>query len=282
MTGTQALSHAVARLREAGIDDPARDARRIMAHVLGVAPGRLTLVLPDMISEAQVENLGALIERRGRREPVSHLIGTRAFFGRDFRVNSAVLDPRPETEILIEQGLAGDFSHVLDLGTGSGCIILTLLAERPTAQGTGTDLSEDALSVAQENAARVSVQDRVTWGHGAWFNAVAAGQHFDLIVSNPPYIAANEMPGLAPELAFEPRMALTDEADGLTAYRAIAAGARAHLTPHGRLIVEIGPTQGAAVAKLFRAAGLAKVAIHPDLDGRDRVVSGANLPRTDL
>jgi release factor glutamine methyltransferase len=282
MTGTQALTQAVARLREAGIDDPARDARRIMAHVLGVAPGRLTLVLPDLITDTQSAEMAALIERRAQREPVSHLIGVRAFFGREFRVSAAVLDPRPETETLIQQALIESFSRVLDLGTGSGCIILTLLAEHADATGSGTDLSADALSVAQENAARLSVKDRVTWGHGPWFDAVRSGQLFDLIVSNPPYIAADEMAGLAPELMFEPRIALTDEADGLTAYRAIAAGALAHLTPQGRLIVEIGPTQGAAVAELFRAAGLGNVAIHPDLDGRDRVVSGANLPRTDL
>lgn len=281
MTGTEALARAVASLRGAGIDDPARDARRLLAHVLGVAAGRLTLVLPDPISEEEVERFDALIARRAAREPVSHLTGIRSFYGRDFQVSPAVLDPRPETETLIEQALATDFSSVLDLGTGSGCILLTLLAERPGAQGIGTDLSPDALAVAQANADRLNVSARASWAEGSWYAALPYDRRFDLIVSNPPYIALTEMPGLAPELAFEPRMALTDEADGLTAYRAIAAGALAHLHPQGRLIVEIGPTQGTAVADLFRAAGLENVAVHPDLDGRDRVVVGANLPRTD-
>jgi release factor glutamine methyltransferase len=282
MTGTQALTRAVTILRGAGIDDPARDARRLLAHVLQITPGRLTLVLPDPITEAQATAFDSLIQRRAVREPVSHLTGTRAFFGREFHVSSAVLDPRPETETLIERALATEFSRVLDLGTGSGCILLTLLAERPEAQGMGTDLSTDALAVAQANADRLGLRSRATWACGSWFDAVPQDVFFDLIVSNPPYIGRAEMPGLAPELAYEPRMALTDEADGLTAYRAIVAGASAHLTPYGRLILEIGPTQGAAVCDLFHAAGLGNVTLHSDLDGRDRVVSGANLPRTDI
>ena len=282
MTGTQALTRAVTILRGAGIDDPARDARRLLAHVLQITPGRLTLVLPDPITEAQLTAFDCLIQRRAVREPVSHLTGTRAFFGREFHVSPAVLDPRPETETLIERALAAEFSRVLDLGTGSGCILLTLLAERPEAQGMGTDLSTDALAVAQANADRLGLRSRATWASGSWFDAVPQDVFFDLIVSNPPYIGRAEMPGLAPELAFEPRMALTDEADGLTAYRAIVAGASAHLTPYGRLIVEIGPTQGSAVCDLFHAAGLGNVTLHSDLDGRDRVVSGANLPRTDI
>lgn len=282
MTGTQALTRAVTILRGAGIDDPARDARRLLAHVLQITPGRLTLVLPDPITEAQATAFDSLIQRRAVREPVSHLTGIRAFFGREFHVSSAVLDPRPETETLIERALATEFSRVLDMGTGSGCILLTLLAERPEAQGMGTDLSTDALAVAQANADRLGLRSRATWASGSWFDAVPQDVLFDLIVSNPPYIGRAEMPGLAPELAFEPRMALTDEADGLTAYRAIVAGASAHLTPYARLIVEIGPTQGSAVCDLFHAAGLGNVTLHSDLDGRDRVVSGANLPRTDL
>ncbi|GGC01852.1 release factor glutamine methyltransferase [Marivita lacus] len=281
MTGTDALTRAVAQLRNAGIDDPARDARRLLSHVLGIAPGRLTLVLPDLLDDAQAARFFALIDRRTTREPVSHLTGIRAFYGRDFHVTPAVLDPRPDTETLIEQALAGEVSSVLDLGTGSGCILLTLLAHRPLAQGLGTDLSSEALTVAKDNATRLSLQDRATWAQGAWFDAVPPGACFDLIVSNPPYIALNEMPGLAPDLAFEPRMALTDEADGLSAYRAITGGATPFLAPQGRLLVEIGPTQGQAVAELFRTAGLANVTLHSDLDGRDRVVSGVILPRTD-
>ncbi|OSQ44653.1 peptide chain release factor N(5)-glutamine methyltransferase [Marivita geojedonensis] len=281
MTGAEALRHAVARLKEAGIDDPARDARRLLAHVLEVPSGRLTLVLPDPLSEDQARVFDGLITRRVSREPVSHLIGRRAFFGRDYLVTPAVLDPRPETEILVEQVLAGRFSRVLDLGAGSGCILLSLLAERPGTTGLATDLSADALAVARENAQGLGLLDRIEFAQGAWFDAVPQNARFDLIVSNPPYIALDEMPSLAPELAHEPQMALTDHADGLSAYRAITQGAGLYLVPGGRLIVEIGPTQGTAVSALFVRAGFGNVAVHPDLDGRDRVVSGEFLLQTD-
>lgn len=280
MSGTEALIQAVARLRTAGIDDPARDARRLLAHVLGVAPGRLTLVLPELLSANHRRDFDVLIDRRMRREPVSHLIGTRAFYGREFEVTADVLDPRPETETLIATALQHPFRRVLDLGTGSGCILLTLLAEHPQATGQGTDLSPAALRVAARNAASLSLSDRVTFAQGSWFGAVPADDRFDLIVSNPPYIALSEMPGLAPELAHEPRMALTDGADGLEAYRAITAGASRHLQPKGRLIVEIGPTQADAVRALFATNGFCDLQVHCDLDGRDRVVTGVMPPQT--
>ena len=273
-----ALVAATRRLAEAGIPDAARDARRLLAHALDVPPARLTLVLPDpMPADASVA-FEALIARRAAREPVSHLVGHRAFYGRDFEVTSDVLDPRPETETLIETALSGPVTRLLDLGTGSGCILLTLLAERPAATGVGSDLSEAALAVACRNRDALGLSDRATLCRGSWYEALRPGQGgFDLIISNPPYIARDEMAGLSPEVReHEPRMALTDESDGLAAYRAIAAGAAAHLAPGGRLLVEIGPTQGAAVSALFDLAGLSEVSVVQDLDGRDRVV-GARL-----
>jgi release factor glutamine methyltransferase len=199
-------------------------------------------------------------------------VGARAFWGREFRVTRDVLDPRPETETLVALALAEPFARVLDLGTGSGCILVTLLAERPGARGVGTDISPEALLIAGENAARHGVEERVVLTPSDWFADI--GGRYDLIVSNPPYIAEGEMAGLAPEVRdFEPRGALTDEGDGLGAYRVLAAGAPGHLAPGGRLLVEIGPTQGAAVSRLFAEAGLERVAVHPDLDGRDRVVA---------
>ncbi len=270
-----ALIAGTKRLSEAGIDGAPRDARLLMAHVLEMAPGRLTLVMPDPITEAQSAAFDAAIARRAAREPVSHILGSREFYGRRFRVTSDVLDPRPETEVLISEALARPFTSVLDLGTGSGAILLTLLAEQILAKGLGTDLSEAALEVARGNAEALGLISRARFQKADWWEGVE-GQ-FDLIVSNPPYIAADEMAGLSPELAHEPRMALTDEADGLSCYRAIAAGARAHLAPRGRLIVEIGPTQGAAVADLFLDQGLKGVRVLSDLDGRDRVVR-AQMP----
>ena len=270
MNGNAALAAAVRRLRAAGVPDAPRDARRLLAHALGIAPDRLTLHLAEDLPAGAEAAFEAALSRRERREPVSHITGRRAFYGRDFLVTRDVLDPRPETETLIEQALSKPFSRVLDLGTGSGCILLTLLAERPEATGVGVDLSEAALAVARRNAGALEIA-RADFARSDWCAAVEG--RFDLIVSNPPYIAADEMPGLAPEVRdWEPEMALSPGGDGLDAYRAIAACAPAHLAPGGRLMVEIGPTQGAAVSALFRAAGLENVAIHSDIDGRDRVV----------
>jgi release factor glutamine methyltransferase len=272
VTGAEALRAAKARLEAAGVEGAARDARRLLAHALGVAPDVLAGRMTDPGPEAAVAAFDALVGRRAAREPVSHLTGQRAFWGRDFRVTRNVLDPRPETETLVARALAEPFARVLDLGTGSGCILVTLLAERPGAQGVGTDISPDALLIAGENAARLGVADRLVLTPSDWFGDI--GGRYDLIVSNPPYIAADEMAGLAPEVRdHEPRGALTDEADGLTAYRAIAEGAGRFLVPGGRLLVEIGPTQGMAVSSLFAQAGLERVVVHPDLDGRDRVVA---------
>jgi release factor glutamine methyltransferase len=276
VTGAEALRGATARLQAAGVEGAARDARRLLAHALGVAPDVLAARMADQVPAAAAQALAALVERRAAREPVSHLTGRRAFWGRGFRVTRDVLDPRPETETLVALALAERFDRVLDLGTGSGCILVTLLAERPEAQGVGTDISAAALLIAGENAARHGVADRVVLTPSDWFGDI--GGKYDLIVSNPPYIAAKEMDGLAPEVRdHEPRGALTDGADGLSAYRAIAAGAARFLAAGGRLLVEIGATQGSAVSRLFADAGLERVAVHPDLDGRDRVVSARRL-----
>ncbi|HRO15392.1 MAG TPA: peptide chain release factor N(5)-glutamine methyltransferase, partial [Paracoccus sp. (in: a-proteobacteria)] len=201
----------------------------------------------------------------------SQIVGWRDFWKHRFRVTRDTLDPRPETETLVAAALDRPWRTVLDLGTGTGAILLSLLADRPGAAGLGVDLSPAALDVARANAAALGIN--AAFAQSDWFSAVH-GQ-FDLIVSNPPYIAAAEMAGLSPEVRdWEPRAALTDEGDGLGAYRAIAAGAGAHLAPGGWMMVEIGPGQGAAVAGLFCAAGLHQVTVAPDLDGRDRLVSG--------
>lgn len=268
----EALRSGAAQLREAGIEGAAREARLMMAAALKVAPARITLLAHEALPAAAAARFAAHIAARTTRAPLSHILGRRAFWGRDFIVTPDVLDPRPETETLIEAALARPFSDLLDLGTGSGAILLTLLAERPAARGTGADISAAALTIAARNAQALDVADRCTLIQSDWC-AEIDGQ-FDLIVANPPYIAAAEMPDLAPELAHEPRMALTDEADGLTAYRAIARAAPAHLRPGGWLMVEIGAGQGGDVRALFETAGLAQTAILADLDGRDRVVCG--------
>ncbi|MDD7971473.1 peptide chain release factor N(5)-glutamine methyltransferase [Roseinatronobacter alkalisoli] len=275
-TAAQALAAAVAQLRAAGIEGAPRDARWLLAHVLGIDAARLTLVLPDPISDAQAARFCSAIEARARHQPVAQIIGYRDFWGRRFRVTPDVLDPRPETETLIDAALARDFSNVLDLGTGSGAILLTLLAERAGAQGVGVDLSPAALRVAAENARQHGVQDRAQLRHSDWFSGVTG--RFDLIVSNPPYISAPELDTLSAELRqWEPRMALVPDADdgsGLAAYRLICAQAPAFLRPGGGLVVEIGVTQGQDVQELFTRAGFEDIAVLRDLSGHDRVVLG--------
>ena len=245
-----------------------------MAEALGVARDRLTLHLEDALDAGAQARLDAMLARRLAREPVARILGRRAFWGREFAVTPDVLDPRPETECLIAEALAGPPpQQILDLGTGSGCIIVTLLAEWPGARGVATDISAPALAVAAENAARHGVAGRLDMVESDWFVRVTG--RFDLIVSNPPYIARAEMAGLAREVRdHDPRAALCDGGDGLGAYRALATGVMDHLAPGGRFLVEIGARQGGDVAQILARAGLTEVRLLPDLDGRDRVVAG--------
>ncbi len=271
MIAQAALVAATRRLAGAGIEGAAGDARRLLAHALGLAPERLTLALQDPLSQAAQATFEALIAARAARQPVAQIVGERLFWGAPFRVTRDTLDPRPETEILVAAALEAPFARVLDLGTGTGCILISLLRERAEATGLGVDLSPAALEVAAENAAALGVAARSEFAVSDWFSGVAG--LFDLIVSNPPYIAEAEMAGLSPEVrGWEPEGALTPGGDGLAPYRVIAAEARTHLVPGGRIGFEIGPTQGAAVAGMLRAAGFEAVEIRPDLDGRDRTV----------
>ena len=271
LTAAQAMAAAAARLRAAGVDSPARDARVLLAHAARIEAARVTLIAPEELDHDIADRYEQLIALRAIRVPVSHLIGERAFYGRQFKVSADVLDPRPETETLIEAALAQPFSRLLDLGVGSGCILVTLLAERPEATGLGVDLSEAACLQASANAVLHRVEARADIRQSDWLAAVEG--KFDLIVSNPPYIAQDEMAGLSDEVRrHEPHMALTDGGDGLGAYRVIASGVLPHLVDGGRLIVEIGPTQAVAVCDIFAQAGLDDIAVVPDLDGRDRVI----------
>ncbi|WP_322888900.1 MULTISPECIES: peptide chain release factor N(5)-glutamine methyltransferase [unclassified Yoonia] len=258
MTAAQeaALATAAATLSNVGISDAVKEARMLWVH-----------------AAADEGVFASLIARRAARAPLSHLLGYRDFYDHRFIVTPDVLDPRPDTESVVAAALDQPFSRVLDLGTGSGCILLSLLAAHAQATGLGVDISDAALAVAAQNRTTLGLDDRATLARSDWFGAVTGT--FDLIVSNPPYIAADEMAGLQPEVRlFEPHLALTDDADGLSCYRIIAAGAAAHLVPGGRLIVEIGPTQAAAVKALFASAGLTDLRVIPDLDGRDRGIAG--------
>lgn len=268
-----ALAEAVRQLRSAGVETPGTDARRLLAAALGIAPDRLTLHLPEPLPPAAADRFAGYIAARCRRQPVSQILGMRAFWGRYFRVTPDVLDPRPDTETLVEAALAVPFSRVLDLGTGSGCILISLLADRVQARGVGVDVSQAALEVARGNAEALGVAARAEFRQGDW--CAGLNGPFDLIVSNPPYISKTEWETLAPELRlWEPAGALSPGGDGLDAYRCILAQAPALLAPGGRLMVEIGAQQGDAVSVLFRTAGLTGGRVVADIDGRDRVVTG--------
>jgi release factor glutamine methyltransferase len=275
-----ALMRAQRMLAEAGIEGAGTDARALVAEAAEVGRDRLVLHLADDLDADARARLEVMLARRAAREPVARILGRRVFWGREFAVTPDVLDPRPETECLIAGALAGPVpSRLLDLGTGGGCIAVTLLAEWPGARGVAVDISAPALAVAGANAARHAVKDRLDLVESDWFSAVRG--RFDLIVSNPPYIARAEMAGLAPEVrGHDPRAALSDGGDGLGAYRGIAGAVPAHLAPGGRVLVEIGAGQGPQVAGLFVRAGLVEVRILPDLDGRDRVVAARHSAET--
>lgn len=270
MTATVILREAIATLRAAGIEDAPRDARLLLAKAIDVPADRLTLHLQDPVSADAAKTFGQLIATRVTRQPMAQILGERLFWGRSFEVTRDTLDPRPETEVLVHHAIARPFVKMLDLGTGSGCILISCLLAMPLATGLGIDISDAALRVATRNAVRHGLT-RGRFVVSDWLRAVTGS--YDLIVSNPPYIAADEMAALAPEVReWEPARALTPGGDGLAAYRIIAAGAPARLLPGGRILLEIGPTQGAAVKALLQAQGLADIQILPDLDGRDRVV----------
>lgn len=274
-TANDVLRDAIPTLREAGIQDPARDARLLLSHAMQILPDRLTLHLHDPLSATAATQFSTMIAARLTRQPIAQIIGYRMFWGRKFQVTKDVLDPRPETEILIAEALKSPADTILDLGTGTGIILLTLLSEWPNAIGMGTDISPAALAVAQTNAQALNLAPRATLTQSNWFDAIP--NRYDLITSNPPYIAAHEMQHLSADvLNHEPHIALTPGGDGLDAYRAIAAGAAARLNAKGRLIVEIGPTQGVAVCALFADAGLFAPNITKDFDGRDRVVTASH------
>jgi release factor glutamine methyltransferase len=268
-------------LREAGIDTPELDARLLLCHAATLTHESFVARAGEALQPEAAARLEALVHRRASREPISRITGTREFYGRSFLVDESALDPRPDTETLIEAALAliektgrrEEPLRLLDLGTGTGCILLTLLDELPKARGLGTDLSPAALRLAEANARSLGVADRASFLASDWLDAIHG--EFDLIVSNPPYIASGEIERLAPEVAHhDPYLALDGGADGLEAYRRIAAGAARLVAPRGAILVEIGASQAPAVAGLLRDGGFLIENDGPsfDLGGRPRVV----------
>lgn len=267
----------LARVTQAG-GLPRLEAQMLLAHLLGKS--RVWLIAHDdhELTELQREAFERLCERRLAGEPMAYLVGQREFMGLTFEVGPAVLIPRPETELLVQTALdlvAGiDSPRILDLGTGSGAIAVALAYLSENAQLWATDISARALELAQRNAARHDVQ--IEFLAGSWFDALASTDlSFDLIVSNPPYIPAGDAHLTEGDLRFEPETALTDAADGLSAYRVLAADARHWLSTGGHLCVEHGFDQGDAVARLFRQAGFETVKTIRDLADHPRVTTGS-------
>lgn len=254
---------------------PASEARLLLGHVLGRPAAWLIAHDDEVLEEAALLSFASLAARRASGEPVAYLVGHREFFGREFAVSPAVLIPRPETELLVEISLErigiGEGQKILDLGTGSGCIAVTLALEIPSAQVSAVDISEAALVVAGKNAERHGARLRLLRSN--WFDELT-GECFDLIVANPPYVAAADPHLAAGDLRHEPPAALSSGAEGLDSIRRIIAGAPAQLAPDGQLWLEHGYDQAAAVRKLLAAAGLADIEQHRDLAGIVRVSGG--------
>lgn len=281
-TLVKAWTAAKDRLKDAGIDQPSIDARLMLEVAAGVTRTEIVTDPYRELTAEQAATLEAFLARRARREPVSHIIGRKGFWKILLQVNKNVLTPRPETEVIVDEVLKAfpesmPFS-MLDLGVGSGTILLAVLAERPAAKGLGIDASEEALAVARDNAANLDLNTRAALMRGDW-TAGLSDASFDLVVSNPPYIPTAVIETLEPEVrVHEPRLALDGGEDGLDAYRLLAPEILRVLKPGGMFAVEIGYDQSKAVEALFNAAGAQGVRTVKDLSTHDRVVTGVKNP----
>lgn len=280
VTGARSLGdalRALARcLTDAGIEGAPLDARVLAAHAAGESAAGLIAHAHRPLEPGEGERMAGLLARRLAREPVAQIVGRREFWSLPFRVTRDVLTPRPDSEAVIEAACArwpdrATPLSILDLGTGSGCLLLALLHEYPAARGHGRDISEAALAIARENAHLLGIHERATFSRGHWTDGVAGP--VNLIVANPPYIETSACDGLDPEVAaWEPRGALDGGPDGLDAYRAIVPMLPSLLAPDGLALFEIGQGQGDRLAGLARASGLTVVLRHADLAGIERVI----------
>ena len=269
------LRGVAARLGAAGLAAPRLDARVLIAHALGIAPDDVLLRPERKIAPDERRAIDRLLARRLRREPVSRIVRRREFWSLNFRVTRATLDPRPDSETVVAATLAAlpardRALRLLDLGTGTGCLLLALLSELPAARGIGVDRSAPALRVARANAAALGLKARARFRRGSWADGLAG--RFDVVVSNPPYIATDALASLPAEVAFDPVAALDGGPDGLAAYRAIAAALPRLVARDGVAALEVGAGQADAVAALLTRAGLQIAKIVLDLSGVARVV----------
>lgn len=273
------LQDTRSRFTLAGVDDPAGDARVLVLGLLGLSSLELATRGSEPVDAAQVAAVAGAVERRLRHEPVHRILGEREFYGLPLALSAGTLEPRPDTEILVDcvlahmrrLAIAHETIHIIDLGTGSGAICLALLSECPNADGVGVDISTDALEAAKKNAARNGLTERFRVLQGSWYETVDS--QFHVIVSNPPYIETSVIPTLAPEVRlFDPPAALDGGRDGLDAYRAIARDAERFLHPDGVVGVEIGYDQRIAVTGIFEQAGFVLIEAARDYGHNDRAL----------
>lgn len=274
---SHALTHAASRLREAGVDTAALDVRLLLRHVLGCTAEALIMYPDAVLEDGQEAVFDALVERRTAREPLAQIVGQKEFWGLNFKVTRDVLTPRPDSETLVRAVLESVADRkkpvrILDLGTGSGCLLLALLSELPMAYGMGVDISEAALALARENAETLGFLGRTRFMNSDWCEALDE-KKYEIVVANPPYIASNGLHHLMPEVAiYEPPAALDGGEDGLGSYRRIATQLPAWLTGRATVAMEVGIGQHDAVARIFTDAGLTVEAMKHDYSGIVRCV----------
>ncbi|MDD2708462.1 MAG: peptide chain release factor N(5)-glutamine methyltransferase [Verrucomicrobiae bacterium] len=260
---------------KAGVPNPRLDVELLLAGVLGLKRMDLYLQFERTLSEVELDHLRPLVRRRAAREPLQHLVGTVEFHQLTLRCGPQALIPRQETELLVEKAvrlLSGRAdAAVLDVGTGTGAIILCLAQSLPGAKCVAVDISAEALMLARQNAGDAGLLERVDFRQGSLFEPLKEGERFDLIVSNPPYIRTDELDRLQPEVKHDPRLALDGGADGLDVIRPLISDARKWLATSGWLALEMGCGQGASVAALLKEGGCREISIEPDLAGCDRI-----------
>lgn len=281
MTVLEAIQKSTDFLAKKGVDSPRLQSELLLAHVLQTQRLKLYLDFARDLTEPQTVVFRDYIKRRGSREPLQHILGNSCFCGLDMTVNYYVLIPRPETELLAEEGwkflrALPASSSFLDFGTGSGCIAISLCHFAPQTAGWALDKSDDALAVARQNATRNNVAERLTFLQSDGFSAVPSGQRFDLIISNPPYIPAPEIATLQEEVRrFDPHVALDGGEDGLSFYRILTQEAPPFLAPGGRLLVEFGDGQETAIADILRSGGWQVELVINDYTSRPRILSAS-------
>lgn len=277
-----ALADAARRLGDGGIENPRGEARVLLSHAIGFGPEKMIGYPEFEIDDDGMLIFEAALSRRVRREPMSHVLGKREFWSLNFRVTADTLDPRPDSETVVEAVLEhtkdrGGRLRVLDLGTGTGCLLLAMLSELPNATGLGVDISPAALDVAKGNATALGLHKRAEFSLAKWDDGLEGD--FDVVVSNPPYIPTSDLNGLEPEVArFEPRLALDGGMDGLSEYRALAPVVARRLRRGGTAVIELGAGQSVSVSEIMIAEGLQVIDQRHDLGGVIRCLVLRRIP----